>query len=111
MTKKVLTSVEQEYFDAFVSHHLRTGLFPTVREIMDLTGRSSPSSVQAGLFRLEEKGWIEKTGVTGEARMWQIKRPDQVTCPLGLPVRPGAIGYYRGAVLKGIWTPADLLTS
>ena len=40
----------------------RSGVFPTVRGIMEALGLSSPSMVESALLRLEAKGFLQKQG-------------------------------------------------
>jgi SOS-response transcriptional repressor LexA len=111
-----LTPIQQKYFDVIQEYCTKKGHFPTIREIQSTLGYNSPCPVQEGLRKLEIKGWIERIGPSMQPRAYRIIpqqeqrfQKEGVTCPKGLPARPGAIGYYEGGELKGIWTPAELL--
>ena len=114
--RKALTSAQQEYFNAIEHHIKKHGVFPTVMEIKEATGRRSPSGVQHGMEQLEIKGWIERIGSFKTPRGYRILPPrgqrithDNTVCPKGLPVRAGAIAFYDDRGIVGIWTPAELV--
>jgi len=114
--KKPLTSTQREYFDAITAHLQKTGLFPTIREIMKATSRRSPCGVECGLKQLEAKRWIDRIGSFKEPRGYRLPTnqgqqivQNNTICPKGFPVRAGSTVFIVDGKLAGIWTPAHLL--
>jgi len=66
--KKILEKLKQAV--------LRGGYFPSVREICELTGLSSPATIHSYLGRLEENGYLCRDG-----RSWMIE-PERISVPL-----------------------------
>lgn len=55
-----LTSRQKQVLDAIVAYERRHGYPPTVRELQDKLGLSSPRGVAFHLENLESKGWIRR---------------------------------------------------
>jgi DNA-binding Lrp family transcriptional regulator len=109
MTLEPLTKTQQRYYDAICQYEDDKKLFPTITELQRMLN-CGRGSVQEGIYRLREKGYLVRVGQYGEPRAYRTRRRHvDPVCPKGSPVRPGSIGCYNGANLAGIWTPAHLL--
>lgn len=64
-----LTERQKAVYDWMVDYRTQHGNNPTVREIAEEFGISSPNGVVAHLRAMEAKGWIAR-GVYRESRSW-----------------------------------------
>ncbi len=65
--REVLSARRREILDFIEKHIERSGYPPTVREIGEAVGLSSPSTVHAHLRRLEDAGFIRRDGTLTRA--------------------------------------------
>jgi repressor LexA len=72
----MITKKQKEFLESLKEMVHERGYFPTVREIGEHLGLSSPATVQAYLFRLCQKGYIRRSG-----RYWDVE-PDSIAVPL-----------------------------
>lgn len=54
----LLTPKQNEIYQEIKKYYNTYGYFPTIREICELTGRSSTATIKDHLVRLEKKGFI-----------------------------------------------------
>lgn len=54
----ILTPKQNEIYQGIKKYYNTYGYFPTIREICELTGRSSTSTIKDHLTKLEKKGYI-----------------------------------------------------
>ena len=64
---KDLTKKQQQIMDCILSYVNERGYPPTIRELCDMVGLSSTSSVSSHLDTLEEKGYIRRTSSKNRA--------------------------------------------
>ena len=64
---KALTKRQREVLSVITSYTETAGVTPTVRELMQLLGLSSPATVAKHIQNLEKQGFIKKTGSTWRA--------------------------------------------
>ena len=53
-----MSDAQYRVYMAIKDYIHRRGYSPTVRELCDLTGKSSPATIQAHLVNLKKKGYI-----------------------------------------------------
>lgn len=70
--KAVATEREKEILDAIISYIKKHQYPPTVREIGDMVGLKSSSSVQSHLVHMREKGIIETDDNFGTPRAIRV---------------------------------------
>ena len=76
-----LTDRQQQVLDLIASFHASNGRPPSIRELQDLLGLSSPGTVHKVLRRLVELGAIRRSG----------DRALQITTRAPLPERPRVV--------------------
>lgn len=54
----LLTPKQNEIYQGIKKYYNTYGYFPTIREICEITGRSSTSTIKDHLDKLEKKGFI-----------------------------------------------------
>lgn len=57
---ETITQKQQEVLNGIIQFYKERGFSPTVRELCEITGLKSTSSVSAYLNALEKKGYIKK---------------------------------------------------
>ena len=73
---------EQRIYDYIRSYIREAGYPPSVREICEAVGLSSPSTVHGYLKRLEQKGWIIKDDLKKRAIRLPEEKEEVVSVPL-----------------------------
>lgn len=58
--KYMMTTPENKVYNAICTYQEKYGYPPTVREIMQITGHKSSSSVHSLIKNLENKGYIKR---------------------------------------------------
>jgi repressor LexA len=66
-SKKGLTKAQQKTFNAIKAYIENNGYSPTIRELCEITGHSSTSSIHGLLVRIEEKGYIVRKACSPRA--------------------------------------------
>lgn len=59
-----LTKSQQHVYDCLVAYIYRYGFSPSVRDLCELTGRSSTKTINESLKIIERKGYIKRNGST-----------------------------------------------
>lgn len=54
----LLTPKQNEIYQGIKKYYNTYGYFPTIREICEITGRSSTATIKDHLVKLEKKGFI-----------------------------------------------------
>lgn len=57
--KQIMTNAEKKVYDAIWSYQEKHGYPPTIRDIMQITGHRSSSSVHSLTKKLENKSYIK----------------------------------------------------
>ena len=73
---------EQRIYDYIRSYIREAGYPPSVREICEAVGLSSPSTVHGYLKRLEQKGWIIKDDLKKRAIRLPEEKEEVISVPL-----------------------------
>jgi SOS-response transcriptional repressor LexA len=97
-----LSATQKRYYDFICEFVATRGLFPTLREIVQGTGKKSNGPIQAALFCLKWKGYINRIGTDWEPRGWSL-----ATLP-GLPSLSKAIAYKTSEPLDINGTPTPI---
>lgn len=58
--KQIMTNAEKKVYNAIWSYQKKHGYPPTIRDIMQITGHRSSSSVHSLIKNLENKGYIKR---------------------------------------------------
>ena len=74
----MITKKQKYFLEKLKRTVLSEGYFPSVREICELTGLSSPATVHSYLTRLVDNGYLRRDG-----RSW-IVIPERAVVPLSL---------------------------
>lgn len=64
-----LTPKQNEIYQEIKKYYNTYGYFPTIREICEITGRSSTSTIKDHLIKLERKGYITWGGSARKSKI------------------------------------------
>lgn len=98
MQNETLSASEQKVLDAIVDFITDTKYPPTIRELRDLTGYNSTSTIHDKLRKLKEKGFIYFTA--NEKRTIRIVTPTEDFVPV---VRCKDCKYCIDEGMSGLW--------
>ena len=80
MTQKPLTGTQADVLDYISRYARREGRSPTVREIGDQFGITSPNGVSCHLKALQKKGYIAKAAVNSSRGIKIVVPPGHCPC-------------------------------
>ncbi len=72
----MITKKQKQFLEKLKKHASHRGYFPSVREICELTGLSSPATVHSYLARLVDNGYLRRDG-----RSWTVI-PERTVVPI-----------------------------
>lgn len=102
-----LTSKQNQVLDYLKQSIAKNGFPPTVREIGQALGLSSPATTHAHLSTLEKKGYIKKVGAKNRAIELLVKNEYEVEDVIDVPLLGKVTA---GSPIEAIETPDEYFT-
>lgn len=108
-----LTSRQRQVLDAIVAYDRQHGFPPTIRELQEALGLSSPRSIAFHLENLEKKGWIERNstprGIRVLARCSEPNGDEVIYLPLVGSIAAGIPLLAQENIREWVPVPTGLL--